>query len=141
MRKIYARAIEMANPSTLKEKLVAIVEKIDDSDYPARLMDMIFDADVKENELPNVVKYYDEIRTRNSFNYLNDRINYDYKRIDTRYFLTEADAIEYSKSGNYDCSTSKNTPRDGYQYEAKYEVHSNSYCSLWEWMQSEVIEK
>lgn len=141
MRKIYAKAIEMANPVTLKEKLIAVVEKIDKSDYAERLMDILFDADVKENEIPYMVEYYSEIRTRKSFDYLNDRIDYDYKRTDTRYFINEADAVEYAKSGKYDYNTSKNAPRDGYPYEGKYTIRSNSYCSLYEWMNSKVIEK
>lgn len=141
MRKIYAKAIEMANPVALQEKLIAVVEKIDRSDYAERLMDVLFDADVKENEIPYMVERYSEIRTRRSFDYLNDRIDYDYKRTDTRYFVNEADALEYAKSGNYDYNTSKNDPRDGYPYEGKYNVQSNSYCNLYEWMNSKVIEK
>lgn len=141
MRKIYAKAIEMANPVALQEKLIAIVEKIDRSDYAERLIDVLFDADVKEDELPYMVKYYSEVRTRKSFDYLNDRVDYDYMRTDTRYFVNEEDAVEYAKSGKYDYNTSKNAPRDGYPYEGKYIVNSNSYCNLYEWMNSEVIEK
>ena len=141
MRKIYAKAIEMANPVALQEKLIAIVEKIDRSDYAERLMDVLFDADVKEDELPYMVEHYSEIRIRKSFDYLNDRVDYDYTRIDTRYFVNEADAIEYAKSGNYDYNTSKNAPRDGYPYEGKYTTSSDSYCNLYEWMNSKVIEK
>lgn len=141
MRKIYAKAIEMADSVVLKEKLIAIVEKIDRSDYAERLMDVLFDADVKETEIPCIVKYYEEIRTKKSFDYLNDRIDYDYKRTDTRYFVNEEDAVEYTKSGRYDYNTSKNAPRDGYPYEGKYTVCSESYCTLYEWMNSKVIEK
>ena len=141
MKKIYAKAIKMANPVALQEKLIAVVEKIDRSDYAERLMDVLFDADIRENEIPYMVEYYSEIRTRKSFDYLNDRIDYDYKRTDTRYFVNEADALEYAKSGNYDYNTSKNAPRDGYPYEGKYTVQSNSYCNLYEWMNSKVIEK
>lgn len=141
MRKIYAKAIEMANPVALQEKLIAVIEKIDRYDYAERLMDVLFDADVKENEIPYMVEQYSEIRTRKSFDYLNDRIDYDYKRTDTRYFVNEADALEYAKSGNYDYNTSKNAPRDGYPYEGKYTIHSNSYCNLYEWINSKVIEK
>ena len=141
MKRIYARTIEMANPVALQEKLIAIVEKVDRSDYAERLMDILFDADVKENELPYMTEYYSEIRTRKGFDYLNDRVEYDYTRIDTRYFVNEEDAVEYAKSGNYDYNTSKTSPRDGYPYEGKHEVCSNSYCSLYEWMNSKVIEK
>lgn len=141
MKRIYSKAIEMANPVTLQEKLIAIVEKIDRSDYAERLMDVLFDADVKENEIPYMVEHYSEIRTRKSFDYLNDRIDYDYKRTDTRYFINEADAVEYAKSGNYDYNTSKNAIRDGYPYEGKYTIDSNSYCNLYEWMNSKVIEQ
>ena len=141
MRKIYAKAIEMANPVALQEKLVDLVEKIHNSDYAERLMDILFDADVKEDELPRITENYTEIRTRKSFDYLNDRIEYDYERTDTRYFVNEEDAVEYAKSGNYDYSNSKNAPRDGYPYEGKHIVHANSYCNLYEWMNSKVIEK
>lgn len=141
MKKIYARAIQMANPVTLQEKLAAIVTKIDRSEYAERLMDILFDADIKEDEIPYIVENYNEIRTRKSFDYLNHRIDYDYQRIDTRYFVNEADAIEYAKSGNYDYNTSKNTARDGYPYEGKHIVCSESYCNLYEWMNSRVIEK
>lgn len=141
MKKIYAKTIEMANPVALQEKLVAIVEKVDRSDYGERLLDILFDADIKEEELPRVVKCYEETRKRKSFDYLNDRVEYDYERVDTRYFVNETDALEYAKSGNYDYNTSKNAPRDGYPYEGKYTIHSNSYCNLYEWMNSKVIEK
>lgn len=141
MRKIYTKVIEMADSVTLKEKLIAVVEKIDRSDYAERLIDVLFDADVKEYEIPYMVEHYSEIRTRKSFDYLNNRIDYDYKRTDTRYFINEADAVEYAKSGNYDYNSSKNSPRDGYPYEGKYTIHSNSYCNLDEWMNSKVIEQ
>lgn len=141
MRKIYAKTIEMADAEVLKEKLIAIVGKIDESNYAERLMDVLFDADIKEDELPYMVEYYSEIRTRKSFDYLNDRINYDYTRIDTRYFVNEADALEYAKSGNYDYNTSKNAPRDGYPYKGNHTTSSDSYCNLYEWMNSKVIEK
>ena len=141
MKKIYARAIEMADPVTLQEKLVAIVGKIDMSDYAERLMDVLFDADIKEDELPYMVEHYSEIRTRKSFDYLNDRVDYYYARVDTRYFVNEADAVEYSKSGNYEYHTSKISRHDEYPYEGKYTTHSNSYCNLYEWMNSKVIEK
>ena len=141
MKKIYAKVIEMADAELLKEKLIAVVEKINRSDYAERLIDVLFDAEIKENELPYMVKCYNEIRTRKSFDYLNDRINYDYTRIDTRYFANESDAVEYAKSGTYDYNTSKNVPRDGYPYEGKYTTCSESYCNLYEWMNYKVIEK
>ena len=141
MKKIYTKTIELENPAILKERLLVLVEKIDNSDYAERLMDTLFDADIKEDELAHVVERYNEIRTRKSFDFLNDRINYNYTRVDTRYFVNEADAVEYAKSGNYDYNTSKNALRDGYPYEGKYTVHSNSYCTLYEWNDSKVIEK
>ena len=141
MRKIYAKAIEMADSVTLKENLIAIVEKIDRSDYAERLLDILFDADIKENELPHVVKRYEETRKRKSFDYLNDRVEYDYERLDTRYFINEEDALEYSKSGYYDYNASTNALRDGYPYEGNHLVTSSSYCNLYEWMNSEVIEQ
>ena len=77
MKKIYAKAIEMADPVSLKEKLIDVVAKINESDYVERFLDLLFDTDIKENELSHVVEHYDEIRTKTSFDYLNDRINYD----------------------------------------------------------------
>ena len=141
MKKIYTKAIEIADPVSLKEKLIDVVAKINESDYIERFLDVIFDTDVKENEIPYMVEHYSEIRTRKSFDYLNDRIDYDYQRTNTRYFINEADAVEYAKSGNYDYNTSKNAPSDGYPYEGKYTIHSNSYCNLYEWMDSKVLEK
>lgn len=141
MKKIYAKVIEMADAKIIKEKLIALIEKINKSDYTERLINTLFDADVKENEIPYKVKHYNEIRTRKSFDYLNDRVDYDYTRTDTRYFANEADAIEYSKSGNYNYSTSKNVHCDGYSYKAEYVVCSNSWCNLDEWMNAKVIEK
>lgn len=41
-----------------------------------------------------MVEHHSEIRTRKSFDYLNDPIDYDYKRTDTRYFINEEDALE-----------------------------------------------
>ena len=95
----------------------------------------------KKDEVPHVVERYNEIRTKTSFDYLNDRITYNYERTDTRYFINEDDATEYSKSGKYDYSTSKSTSNDGYPYEAKYIYCSESYCNLYEWMNSKVVEK
>lgn len=141
MKKVYAKAVEMADSISLKEKLIAIVAKINESDYAERFLDILFDADVKEEELPCIVEKYNEIRTKISFDYLNDRITYKYERTDTRYFINEDDATEYSKSGKYDYSTSKSISTDGYPYEAKYFYCSESYCNLYEWMSSKVLEK
>lgn len=141
MKRIYAKAIEMSDLVSLKEKLIAVVAKIDESDYAERFLDILFDADIKEDEVPHVVERYNEIRTKINFDYLNDRITYNYKRTDTRYFISEDDATEYSKSGKYDYSTSKSTFNDEYPYEAIYIYCSESYCNLYEWMNSKVIEK
>ena len=141
MKKIYAKAIEMADSVSLKEKLIAVVAKIDKSDYAERFIDILFDADIKEDELAHVVERYDEIRTRTDFDYLNDRVNYDYTRTTARYFTSEEDAAEYSKSGNYDYSKSKSSLQDGYTYEGIYVRNSESYCTLYEWMDSKVVEK
>ena len=141
MKRIYSKAIEMANPVDLQKKLVAIVENANKSDYGERFLDVLFDADIKENELPRVVKRYEETRKRKSFDYLNDRVEYDYERLDTRYFINEEDALEYSKSGYYDYNASTNALRDGYPYEGNHLVTSSSYCDLYEWMNSEVIEQ
>lgn len=141
MKKIYAKAVEMADSVSLKEKLIAIVAKIDESDYADRFLDILFDADIKEDEIPHVVERYNEIRTKTSFDYLNDRITYNYERTDTRYFINEDDATEYSKSGKYEYDTSKSTSNVGYPYEAKYFYCSESYCNLYEWMNSKVVEK
>lgn len=141
MRKIYAKAIEMADAKVLKENLIALVGKINESNYAERFIDVLFDADLKENEIPYMVENYNEIRTRKSFDYLNDRIDYDYTKLNTRYFANEADAIEYAKSGKYNYNNSKASRDDEYTYEAKYTIHSDSYCSFYEWMNSKVIEK
>ena len=141
MKRIYAKAIEMANPFDLQKTLVAIVENVNKSDYGERLLDILFDADIKENELPHVVKRYEETRKRKSFDYLNDRVEYDYEKLNTRYFINEEDALEYSKSGYYDYNASTNALRDGYPYEGNHLVTSSSYCDLYEWMNSEVIEQ
>lgn len=141
MKKIYAKAIEMADPVSLKEKLVDVVAKIDKSDYAERFLDILFDADVKENELARIVERYDEVRTRKGFNYLNDIVYYDYTRTTSRYFISEKDAAEYTKSGNYNYNTSKSTPHDEYPYEGIYVKTSESYCNLYEWMDSKVLEK
>lgn len=141
MRKIYAKAIKMADAEVLKENLVALVEKINRSDYAERLIDVLFDADVKEDELAHVVERYDEIRTRKSFDYLNDRIDYDYVRTNKRYFTNEEDAAKYTKSGDYSYNTSKSTLQGEYTYEGTYVTSSESYCDLYEWMNSKVIEK
>lgn len=141
MKRIYAKAIEMANPVDLQKKLVTIVENANKSDYVERLLDILFDADIKENELPHIVKRYEETRKRKSFDYLNDRVEYDYEKLNTRYFINEEDALEYSKSGYYDYNASTNALRDGYPYEGNHLVTSSSYCDLYEWMNSEVIEQ
>lgn len=141
MKNIYAKAIEMADPMIIKKKLIIVVDQIKNSDHIERFLDILFDADVKENELSHIVERYDEIRTRTSFDYLNDRVYYDYVRTNTRYFANEDDATKYSKSGNYDYNNSKANPDDAYPYEAKYIKHSDSYCTVMEWMDSKVVEK
>lgn len=141
MKKIYAKAIEMADAKVLKENLIVLVGKIDRSDYAERFIDILFDADIKEDEIPYMVENYNEVRTRKNFDYLNDRVDYNYTKLNTRYFAKEEDAIEYAKSGNYDYSNSKSSHNDQYPYEGKYTVHSESYCNLYEWMNSKVIEK
>lgn len=139
MKKIYAKAIEMADPVSLKEKLIDVVAKINESDYVERFLDILFDADIKENELSHVVECYDEIRTKTSFDYLNDRVYYDYVRTTKRYFANEDDAAEYTKSGNYNYNTSKSTPHDEYPYEGIYVRTSESYCNLYEWLNAKPV--
>lgn len=141
MKKIYAKAIEMADPVSLKEKLVDVVAKINKSDYAERFLDILFDADLKEEELPRVVERHDEVRIRKDFNYFNDIVNYNYTRTTSRYFSNEEDAAEYSRSGNYDYNTSKSSLQDGYSYEGIYVRNSESYCTLYEWMDSKVVEE
>lgn len=139
MKKIYAKAIEMADPVSLKEKLIDVVAKINESDYAERFLDVLFDADIKENELSHVVERYDEIRTKTSFDYLNDRINYDYVRTTKRYFANEEDAAKYAKSGDYDYNTSKSNLQGEYTYEGIYVRTSESYCNLYEWLNAKPV--
>lgn len=139
MKKIYAKAIETADPVSLKEKLIDVVAKINESDYAERFLDVLFDTDIKENELSHVVEHYDEIRTKTSFDYLNDRINYDYVRTTKRYFANEEDAAKYAKSGDYDYNTSKSNLQGEYTYEGIYVRTSESYCNLYEWLNAKPV--
>ena len=139
MKKIYAKAIEMATPVAIKEKLIALVAKINNSDYAERFIEVLLDAEVKEEELACVVEYYDEIRTKKSFDFLNDRINYDYVRTTKRYFANEEDAAKYAKSGDYDYNTSKSNLQDEYTYEGIYVRTSESYCNLYEWLNAKPV--
>ena len=139
MKKIYAKAIEMADPVSLKEKLIDVVAKINESDYAERFLDVLFHADIKENELSQVVERYDEIRTKTSFDYLNDRINYDYVRTTKRYFTNEEDAVKYAQSGDYDYNTSKSNLQGEYTYEGIYVRTSESYCNLYEWLNAKPV--
>lgn len=141
MKKIYARAIEMADPMTIKKKLIIVIDQIKNSDHIERFLDILFDADVKEEELPRVVERYDEVRTRKGFNYLSDIVYYDYVRTTKKYFANEEDAAKYAKSGDYDYNTSKSTRHDEYPYEGVYVTSYESYCTLYEWMNSKVLEK
>ena len=139
MKKIYTKVIEMADPVSLKEKLIDVIAKINESDYVERFLDVLFDTDIKENELSHVVERYDEIRTRTSFDYLNDRVYYDYVRTTKRYFANEEDAAKYAKSGDYDYNTSKSNLQDEYTYEGIYVRTSESYCNLYEWLNAKPV--
>ena len=139
MKKIYARAIEMTDPVSLKEKLTALIAKINNSDYAERFIEILLDVEVKEEELACVVERYDEIRTKTSFDYLNDRINYDYVRTTKRYFANEEDAAKYAKSGDYDYNTSKSNLQGEYTYEGIYVRTSESYCDLYEWLNAKPV--
>lgn len=141
MKKIYAKAIEMADPMIIKKKLIIVVDQINKSDHIERFLDILFDADVKENELARIVERYDEVRTRKGFNYLNDIIYYDYVRTTKKYFANEEDAAKYAKSGDYDYNAYKSTRHDEYPYEGIYVTSSESYCTLYDWMNSKVVEK
>ena len=139
MKKIYTKVIEMADPVSLKEKFIDVIAKINESDYVERFLDVLFDTDIKKNELSHVVERYDEIRTRTSFDYLNDRVYYDYVRTTKRYFTNEEDATKYAKSGDYDYNTSKSNLQGEYTYEGIYVRTSESYCNLYEWLNAKPV--
>ena len=139
MKKIYTKAIEMADPMIIKKKLIIVVDQIKNSDHIERFLDFLFDADVKENELARIVEIYDEIRTRTSFDYLNDRVYYDYVRTTKRYFANEEDAAKYAKSGDYDYNTSKSNLQGEYTYEGIYVRTSESYCNLYDWLNAKPV--
>jgi hypothetical protein len=139
MKRIYAKAIELADSTLIKEKLVNVVHNIKHSEYAERFLDVLFDADVKESELPLKTQYCDEIRTRIDFDYLEDRVFYSYTKVVKRWFINEEDAIEYAKSGKYNYNTSDSSKKEGYNYVGEYTRSGDSHCNLYEWMDSKPI--
>ena len=70
-----------------------------------------------------------------SYNYLYDRVNYEYEEEDVRWFKDEKDANRFSSTGDYSWVGEREL-KDEYNIKASRIVKHTSSCALSAWMEA-----
>ena len=90
-----------------------------------------------EITIPDVKTIYGQSNCRfKSYNYLFDRIEYEYDEEETRWFADEVSAKRYAESG-FGYYNGERKPKEGYGFEASYVFTYKNECPLKSWMEAE----
>ena len=96
----------------------------------------LVDTSVLYPNIPQVKNVYGHENCRFlSYNYLYDRVNFEYEEEDVRWFKDEKDANRFSSTGDYGW-VGEREPKDGYGIKASRTVKHTSSCSLSAWMEA-----
>lgn len=131
-KKTYAELIRRTSMSEFTERVIASLEKADDKIL--RFIDIVYDIDVKVDELkPATLKYDNVVCHLTAIDYLNDRVDYVYESTDIRYFKTEEEAYAYAERGEYRYSNSNSEQNETYPYKGVYVHNVTSWCNVDDW--------
>lgn len=139
MKPIFTYAIKHTDSDQLKNKLIDVVNNIND-DKIERFIEILLGCQPTYT-LPAKVYNYNKahIRVFKSFDYLNDRVDYTYEESITKFFITQEEADKYAETGEYIYSRTSNSESDEHTIKATYSYHRESYMTINEWLNSEVV--
>lgn len=90
----------------------------------------------KEITVPDVKNIYGHSNCRfKSYNYLFDRIEYEYDEEEIRWFADEESAKRFAENG-FGGWNGQREPKEGYEFEASYVFTYKSECPLKSWMEA-----
>lgn len=139
MKSIFTYAIKHTDSDQLKHKLIDVLNNIND-DKIERFVEIFLECQPSYT-LPAKVYNYNKahIRVFKSFDYLNDRVDYTYEETITKFFITQEEADKYAATGEYIYSRISNSESDEYPIEASYTCIRESYITINEWLNAEVV--
>ena len=139
MKPIFTYAIKHTDSDQLKHNLIDVLNNINDNKIE-RFVEIILGCKPSYT-LPAKVYNYNKthIRVFKSFDYLNDRVDYTYEETITKFFITQEEADKYAATGEYIYSRTSNSELDEYPIEASYTYIRESYMTINEWLNAEVV--
>ena len=97
----------------------------------------LVDSTEMNPNVPQVKTIYGRKNCRfKSYNYLFDRVDYEYDENDTRWFKDESYAKKFQENGNYSW-LGEREQKEGYDFCASYVFKYTCDCSLSTWMEAE----
>lgn len=94
----------------------------------------IVDIHDVEKEIPReMVDNYKRTRRFRSYNYLQNRVEYEYDKIETRWFRDEESAKKYEETGDARYGTYVYESKEDFGIKAEHMFTFNSECDLCEW--------
>lgn len=90
----------------------------------------------KEITVPDVKTIYGHNNCRfKGYNYLFDRVEYEYDEEETRWFADDVSAKRYAENG-FGSWNGLREPQEGHEFEASYVFTYKSECPLKSWMEA-----
>ena len=90
----------------------------------------------KEINIPDVKTIYGHSNCRfKSYNYLFDRVEYEYDEEETRWFADEVSTKRFAENG-FGGWNGLREPQEGHEFEASYVFTYKSECPLKSWMEA-----
>ena len=119
-----------------KDMLIAMVNQMDD-EMAVRFTNAILGIVVPEEiTIPEVKNIYGHNNCRlKRYNYLFDRVEYEYGEQETRWFADEVSAKRFAENG-FGYYNGEKEPKEGHEFEASYIFIYNSECPLRVWMEA-----
>lgn len=139
MDKIYIYAANNTSAERIKTELVCALANTNNLSVK-RFIETMFGIALDKSNVPAKTYHWSgSIRTLTNFDYIDDRIDYEYKSTEVRYFKDTNDAERYAKTGEYVYSTSSTKESDEFSVMASHIFTHTSYCTIDEWINSKIV--
>lgn len=129
MSKLTNAIVATASADAVKSAIVDVF-----ADFDERVQTILAEKVLGIFEMPEIptTSNLSKNATLVKYNLLDDKVDYTYVRVETRYFKTQAEANAWStKESSYSGAYRQD---DEYSIEATREIQDSSNCSLYRWL-------
>lgn len=139
MDKIYIYAASNTSAERIKTELVYALSNTNNLSVK-RFIETMFGLALKKSDVPTKTCHWNgSVRTLTNFDYIEDRVNFQYESTEVRYFKDVNDAERYAKTGEYVYSTSSSKETYNFSVMASHTFTNTNYCTVDEWLSAKVV--